>query len=102
MWHAAKRMVHKIVRLRTMFPGIIAALPLRASQATKSAAMTPAPTKRPMMVAEFQGSSFPPLFMANRNMNTVGVNMPQPTRSKLKIRSVMPFPGRGVVAERNI
>jgi hypothetical protein len=55
-----------------------------------------------MIVAEFQASSFPPLFMASRNIKTVGVNMPHPTRSRLKIRSVTPFPGKGVVAERNI
>jgi len=65
-----------------MLRGIIACSPTRRSQKKKRMIVRPEPTKRPMMVAEFQGCWTPPHWMARRNIMHAGAKIAKLVRSR--------------------
>src|SRR6201999_3984745 len=56
--------------------------PLYHTQATNIAIITPEPTKRPIIVAELQGFSCPPLCKARSSMKIAGTKMTHPIKSR--------------------
>lgn len=68
-------------------PGIMASSPLWYSHIKNMITMTPPPTKRPMMVGEFQAFWVPPQVNARSIMKIPGMKMAPPVRSKLLILS---------------